>query len=125
MHDLWLSQTAIFFGNVIFDHRSFLLYRQHGDNAAGVDNSRRARWRRLKKSFMTYERRHFREINAKNLLSAYCDVLPPDDYELISTVANYHSSIKSRLKMLMNNDINMGSKGSDMFIKLRVLLGLL
>lgn len=125
MHDLWLSQTAIFFGNVIYDYRSFLLYRQHGNNAAGVDNSKKARWRRLKKSFKTYERRHFRELNAKNLLSAYKDILTPEDYELISTVANYRSSIKNRLKMLMNKEINMGSKGSDLYIKLRVLLGFL
>lgn len=125
MHDLWLSQTAIFFGNVIYDHRPFLLYRQHGNNAAGIDNSKKARWKRLKKSFKTYERRHFRELNAKNLLSAYNDILTPEDHDLISTVANYRSSIKNRFMMLMNKEINMGSKGSDMFIKLRVLLGLL
>lgn len=125
MHDLWLSQTAIFFGNVIYDHRSFLLYRQHGNNAAGVDNSKKARWRRLMKSFKTYERRHFRELNAKNFLSAYNDILTPEDHELISTVANYRSGFKNKWKMLMNKEINMGSKGSDIFIKLRVVLGLL
>lgn len=125
MHDLWLSQTAIFFGNVIYDPRSFLLYRQHGNNAAGYNNSKSARLRRLIKSFKTYERRHFREINAKNLLSAYDDVLSPDDRELISTVADYRKSLKNRIKMLFNEELNMGSKTSDIYIKLRVLLGLL
>lgn len=77
------------------------------------------------KSFKTYERRHFRELNAKNFLSAYNDILTPEDHELISTVANYRSSFKNKWKMLMNKEINMGSKGSDIFIKLRVVLGLL
>ena len=124
MHDLWLSQTGIFFGNVLFDNNSYLLYRQHGRNAAGVDNSWSGRWRRFKKSFKTYERRHFREINAQNFLSAYHDILAPEDYKLVESVANYRKSIKKRLELLCDRQINMGSFSSDIFIKLRILLGL-
>ena len=125
MHDLWLSQTAIFFGNVVYDNNSYLLYRQHGKNAAGVDSSWRGRWNRFKKSFKTYERRHFREINARNLLSAYKDVLNDDDYKLIKSVAHYKDSISSRIKLLFNREIRMGSFMSDFMIKMRIIFGLL
>ena len=125
MHDLWLSQTAIFFGNVIYDNRSFLLYRQHGINAAGVDNSWKGRFKRLVKSFKTYERRHFREINAKNLLSTYENILTNEDYKLINDVANYRNSIRKKIHLLLRKDISMGSFVSDILIKVRIIIGLL
>lgn len=124
MHDLWFSQTAIFFGHVIYDDNSHFLYRQHGENAAGVDSSWSGRWHRLKKSFKTYERRHFREINAKNLLNTYHDILSEEDYKLIALAANYKDSISKRMRLLCNKEINMGSKTSDLFIKARILFGL-
>ena len=123
MHDLWLSQTAIFFGNILYDDNSYLLYRQHGSNAAGVDNSWQGRWKRFMKSFKTYERRHFREINARNFLNTYKDILSEDDYKLVESVALYKKSIKNRIELLKNKEISMGSFSSDMFIKLRIIFG--
>ena len=76
------------------------------------------------KSFRSYERRHFREINAKNLLSAYGSILSKEDYELISLVANYKSSVYSRLRLFFSKKINMGSFISDVAIRIRILLGL-
>ena len=124
MHDLWLSQTAIFFGHVVTDYRSYLLYRQHGHNAAGVDLSWRGRWRRFKKSLTTYERRHFREVNARNLLCTYQDILSDQDYRLIESVAHYRDNLSKRISLLRNKEINMGTFTSDLFIKARILLGL-
>jgi len=124
MHDLWLSQTAIFLGDIVYDENSHILYRQHTNNTAGVNYSFRARLRRFKNSFKTYERRHFREINAKNLLSAYRRILSPEDIELISIVANYRDSLGNRIRLLRNKDINMGQKSSDLALKARIILGL-
>ncbi len=125
MHDLWLNQTCVFLGEIIYDSTSHILYRQHRNNAAGVGNSLKQRIHRLIKSFKTYERRHFREINAKNLLSAYQSLLSDADYQLISIVADYRNSFSNRLRLLRNKEINMGSRFSDIYIKLRVLFGVL
>ena len=125
MHDLWMNQTCLFLGEVVYDSTPHILYRQHGNNTAGVGNDFKKRWNRLIKSFKTYERRHFRELNAKNLLSAYETLLSNDDRELISIVADYRLSIKNRIRILRNKEINMGSKLSDFAIKLRIILGLL
>ena len=66
MHDLWIHQTCAFFGEIVYDDEPRILYRQHSSNAAGVGFSKVKRISRLKKSLATYERRHFRELNAKN-----------------------------------------------------------
>lgn len=36
MHDWWLYLTAACFGQVYYDNRSFIQYRQHGKNTSGV-----------------------------------------------------------------------------------------
>ena len=76
------------------------------------------------KSFKTYERRHFREINAKNLISAYGEILDSKDYKLISYVADYKKNLKNRIRLLNNKQIiNMGSRLSNVFIRVRILFG--
>ncbi|MDE7313107.1 MAG: glycosyltransferase [Eubacterium sp.] len=44
MHDWWLYLTAAYFGKVVYDHHANILYRQHGDNAVGMQNRWGARW---------------------------------------------------------------------------------
>lgn len=42
MHDWWLYLTAACFGNVYYDHDSYIKYRQHGGNASGAMLNHRA-----------------------------------------------------------------------------------
>jgi len=44
MHDWWFYLVASCFGNVVYDRKSYILYRQHGKNAVGSSVSR---WREL------------------------------------------------------------------------------
>lgn len=124
MHDLWIHQTCAFFGEILYDNEPRILYRQHSSNAAGIGSSKMKRIRRLKKSFATYERRHFRELNAKNLLATYGELFNESDYNLISAAANYRKSIMSRYYLLSSEKYDMGSKLSNLNIKLRIVLGL-
>ena len=40
MHDVWIYSVALALGaNVYYDHTAHILYRQHGQNAIGQDNS--------------------------------------------------------------------------------------
>ena len=45
LHDAWVNLIATAVGQVHFDPRSFILYRQHGHNADGGIHSVNARWR--------------------------------------------------------------------------------
>lgn len=125
MHDLWIHQTCAFFGEIVYDDEPRILYRQHSSNAAGVGFSKMKRIKRLKKSFGSYERRHFRELNAKNILATYGSLLCNSDYVLISEVANYRDSFKSRIKLLSNKQFNMGTTLSNIALKTRIILGIL
>ena len=124
MHDLWVHQTCAFFGEIVYDNEPRILYRQHSSNAAGIGSSKMKRIRRLKKSFASYERRHFRELNAKNLLATYGELLNHNDYNLISAVANYRKGIMNRYYLLNSEKFDMGSILSNLNVKLRIFLGL-
>lgn len=123
MHDLWINQTCVFFGTIVYDRTPHILYRQHGGNAAGASISLMARLRRFRKSFSTYERRHFRELNAQCLLSTYFDLLPQEDRDLISIVADYRKTLNNRLRFLTSKQIYLGTKTSDLMMKIRILFG--
>ena len=124
MHDLWIHQTCAFFGEIVYDNEPRLLYRQHSSNAAGVGFSILTRLRRLKKSFGSYERRHFRELNARNLIDTYSGILSNEDYVLVSIVANYRQNLGNRIKLLKSNIIEMGTNMSNIAIRIRILLGI-
>ncbi len=123
MHDLWINQTCVFFGNIVYDKTPHILYRQHGRNIAGVSNSLKNRVIRTINSFSTYEKRHFRELNAKCFLDTYNNLLSPQEKEWVSTVAFYRKSVRNRLKFLFSRDICMGVFDSDILLKARILFG--
>lgn len=125
MHDLWIAQTCVYLGKVVYDTNSYILYRQHGNNAAGVGSSLSVRVRRFIKSFKTYPRRHFRELNAQNLLETYSTLLSESDKSIISIIADYRKSLNKRLNMLVHNGFSMGTFISDFVIKCRIITGFL
>lgn len=55
MHDWWLYASVAAFGEVIFDPRPFIRYRQHDRNSFGGSTSSLSKWRkRLRRFFSKY-----------------------------------------------------------------------
>ena len=123
MHDLWISQTCSFFGNLIYDDDPQILYRQHSNNAAGVSFDIKVRILRFIKSFKMKERRHFRENNARVFLNTYNDILSNSDKKILELIVSYRESIYNRFKLLLCSELSMGIFLSDVIIKLRILFG--
>ena len=125
MHDLWINQTCAFFGKIVYDSTPHILYRQHSNNTAGVSNDIKIRIKRTIASFKTYEKRHFRELNAKCFLETYGKILTAEDKEYVQTVAFYRKSLKNRLRLLFSEDYSMGVLSSNLLLKTRIILGFL
>lgn len=123
MHDLWINQTCAFFGKIVYDRIPHILYRQHGNNAAGVSKALKVRIQRQIKSFRKYSRRHFRELNARCFYDTYKNILSEEDKDIVSTVAFYRQSLKSRWKFFSSHTHVMGVRSSDIVLKIRILLG--
>lgn len=53
IHDVWVAVVAALYGNIVYDDRAFIKYRQHGNNVVGASAPRRSKVikSRIKKVF--------------------------------------------------------------------------
>lgn len=75
MHDWWMYLTAAYFGKVIYDQHVYMLYRQHGDNAIGMQDRWSRRW--LHRMRHIRQMKHKLSIQAEAFKNAYEDLLQP------------------------------------------------
>lgn len=121
IHDKWLAQTCLFFGKVIYDKTSYILYRQHSNNVIGMKVKLKDRLKRKWKSFTTLFNQHENETEAKELLKTYNTILNKTDRNYIELVANYKKDVKTRFKFLFSDKVKR--KHNNLFLKLRIIIG--
>lgn len=120
-HDWWLYLTAAAFGRAVYDREAYILYRQHGDNRLGMQESWRKRW---KNRFL-----HFKQLKyslnrqAVQFLRAYGTDYPGGD--LVELLAHYRGSFGMRLRIAHERRIYRQQTMDDIAYHLLFLLGLL
>lgn len=120
LHDYWLYLLCIYLGKVIYDEKSYILYRQHGNNAVGMENNLKSIWKKRLKSFKRLDE-HPREYRAQDLLSGYLDLLQSDDINTIRIVADYRKNIINKFRFFFNHKIHMGNIERDFWLRIRIL----
>lgn len=123
MHDWWLYTYALAQGAIIhFDTRSFIFYRQHGNNVVGAGKSFGAKWMsRLNRAFIHNE--HARTKMAKDMVLFHKDVLPKESVDVIKTFADCQDSLPSKLAIIRNNAFRTNSRGTNLMFALAAVLG--
>lgn len=126
LHDLWIMHMCMFFGEIYYDNNPYILYRQHGNNVLGAKNTAAAKMKSRWKSLHTLPKQHNNEIEAKEMLKVYNDILTKEDKEMIGIVADYRNSFLNRLKFLFGIGNNCGKirrKKDNLWLYMRILLG--
>ena len=125
LHDLWIMHMCMFFGEIYYDNNPYILYRQHGNNVLGAKNTFSAKLKSRKMSIKHIEDQHSNEIEAKEMLRAYGDLLSKEDKEMIEVVANYRNSFVTRLKFLLGigNCRNIRRKHDNFWLLTRIIIG--
>lgn len=134
MHDWWFYLTASCFGKVYYDEKSYILYRQHGNNTSGAMVSKRNlirhRIRQLTKprgeiyhqsqSFLeVYDQEiSWNEKTKANILS-----IPPDNKKLIIDLLKSRVNLTYRLKIAINPRFFRQKMSDNIVFKLIVLIG--
>lgn len=117
MHDWWLYQVCLVTnGIVIFDHNSYILYRQHDSNAVGFYSKRRSIFDRV---FKKAER-----INSKmalELLKGYKNYMSEETYCTIYDLANYTNVLKCKFHIINDNSFFRESGKERLIEKLAVI----
>lgn len=121
VHDFLMYQLCMFLGKVIYDKKSYILYRQHGYNQIGKPDFI-GRWKKRMKGH--YKEHVFENLNSA-FLSAYKSFLSLDDIFLISKVVFYRKGFWNRLILLFDNKISYTTFEANFFLKIKIVLGCL
>lgn len=120
MHDWWLYLIASAFGKVVFDERSGILYRQHGNNSVGA----RGNWW----TEMAARIRNFRKSNgalrrqAANFRNAFGNHYA--NSKLTDWVADYKSNWHYRMKLVTSDEVHRQGKVDDLIFRALFFFGL-
>lgn len=113
MHDHWVYLICrAFNGNVVFDSRSYIKYRQHASNAVGGKLKLK---QKIKTSFL-FSSRNIRQIQAIEIIKGYKDIMPIENAILLQEIANYKKSFKQKLALAINKKLRTNSKYDILFI---------
>lgn len=122
MHDGWVHKLCLAIGgDVFYDEKSHILYRQHGKNVVGGNSSVLKKWKRRYQNLKTMCRIRSRAI--QEIAEKCKDLMPADHYELASKTFNYADSISSRISLAFNFKIRFPVKETDFIYRIAVLLG--
>lgn len=121
LHDRWMFLICFWFGKIFIDSKSYILYRQHGNNAIGANSKQlQLPWRYWSKMRKIYSAL-FHDV--KLFCCIYGNDLSPKDFIWLMQFVNYR---KNRLKFflfLLRNHIKIQAPICDLIFKLQVLLG--
>lgn len=122
IHDHAIFLLCSFLGNVVYDEKAYILYRQHGHNQlGGLDTFKDRVADRIKKKGNLNE--HILEKTARSFLEAYQDLMNEDDMELINQLVTYRSGLVKRLRLFFNREISKERFEDNFFFKMKVLIG--
>lgn len=124
MHDRWLYLIASCFGEVLYDTRAMIYYRQHGGNVVGMKKNhfqelaQRINGYRKKRGGNVRQARAFLEFSKCHSLA-----IPKQKKALVRDVANMKKHPRARLRLIHNKAVYRQRKGDDLIFKLLILLG--
>lgn len=120
MHDAWFHKICIISsGKLYFDDDVHILYRQHGNNAIGISNSR---LNKIKKHFESLRKKKCsRSRTIQSLYNCYKSEMSKEDKQLSELVINYKRCFKDRMKLLFNSNIKTNYIYRNILFRLAVL----
>lgn len=106
LHDAWIFLVALVHGQVVYDERSFIFYRIHGNNEVGIGKV--SKFRKIKQ-YLGMEKgkerkRNIRSETAGELLALYPDM----DYkykEFLREIAFYKKNLKAKVTLMKDKEI--------------------
>ena len=123
IHDIPIFRLCLFSGNVHFDMKPHIYYRQHRQNVIGANYYARQRINSKLKSLSKFTKQHIKENDALICLEELKPYLSQEDIALFETVAFYRSNLKYRLTLLFSKRCRLRRPVDNFWFKVRVVLG--
>lgn len=124
MHDTWFALSCGFLGRIVYDHNSYISYRQHSNNVVGVATNFRMRLKRSMKRLLDSNLQP-RYTCSKIVYKQLYGLLDTTDRKKIGKMAFYKDSVLNRMKLLFDKDICCTTVFDDIKYRLLILLGII
>ena len=108
MHDSWVFHVAKVTGSrVVFDSRSYILYRQHGDNMVGIEGAKlyhRDICYLIRRALplLFVKRTHTKQKYLEEIFRLYYDLIPEENRRILKDIVNYRTSPAAKMHLIHN-----------------------
>jgi len=124
MHDWWLYLVVSAFGEVVYDRRSFIKYRQHAANAVGGTPDFLKDFLRRLKRFLAPQNSNYRiSGQAEEFLRCFGPDLESPEKELLQRFLASRKSWRSRLQYALKPEVYRHSPFYNALLRLLILWG--
>lgn len=106
-HDVWCYKLCVALcGNIVIESEGHILYRQHGNNVVGLQNSILGKLKRIDDYINKYNASSY----ASELIKGYGGVISAEWLEYLHLICDSNTSIKAKILLLKDKKIQFHSK---------------
>lgn len=121
-HDYWVTMVGLFVGRVIYDNKSYMMYRQHDFNVTGGKRVNLNKINRKIKNIKRLLSNPWSTI-AYDIYNGYYEYIDKNFIEELENVINSKYNFRSRIKLLKNRKLYKESYIKNIFLYLLILSG--
>ena len=122
-HDGWIAVVAAIYDGLVYDNRSFIKYRQHGNNVVGsYKPSFQQRMRQRRKKLFDKDLRNIRSRQSREICEKFPEVA--SKFPLLQLCAKTETRKDKKLIINHNSELRKFTGESKFSFKLKVWLGL-
>lgn len=126
-HDALVHALGLFFGKVLYDSKSYILYRRHANTVTGFGRDANSVKESIFDRYKKYKKNPKNQFSnrAKVILSGYDDNLRVDHRKFLSSLIEYKKSRRDKFMLLFSPKISCSSCIKTLQIKFRVFMNTL
>lgn len=119
LHDSWMyKMVSVCGGKILSDNNSYILYRQHGNNVVGSNNSRYSQLKRRLSTLFKPDNKRSSEI--KNIINVYQNYISADKLRTLKLLSDYQNNFINKIKIVLSKEIRFKDK-SNFFLKMAIM----
>ncbi|WP_127594764.1 glycosyltransferase family 2 protein [Paenibacillus lautus] len=123
MHDWWFYLLVSGFGNVIYDNRPSILYRQHESNVVGGSNSLFDKLKQKYRSYVKHKGRHLLVLQAREFYRVYGHFLDDKKREQLELFIAPRQQLSARIYFLQRSILYRQSILEQSLFRFLILVG--
>lgn len=125
-YDAYVAEIAAIYGEILYDDRSFMRFRRHGNNSTDGRTSEEIRNSRSVMDYLKLVKEsQVRDISvwAKEILNLSAEEIDFETKKMLKSIAEYDLSVKNKYMLLKNKKILKYWRGKKVAFYIKLLLG--